>query len=362
MNSPRFASTCRTASAWEEALQQVLADLPRLSQANLGFVYVSDTFSLALENILTRLKQHTGVQEWVGATGVGVIGHNVVLQETPGISVLLGAFPLGSFRVFSGRRPLPRDFPAYAAFVHGDPLTPDMGELVQDMSRKVRGGRLAGGLASARNQAWHIAGECLTGGLSGVAFNKEIQAITSVSQGCAPLPGTYRITRGQDNLIDRIDGRPAVDVFCEAAGPELSADLRRAATTLMVGLTEDGADRRLYSVRRILALDTRSKKIAINSSIENGQNFIFVKRDSTNAHQDLERMLGEIKAACPHPPKGALYIGCAARRGMMFDEPDSEPALIRQVFGDIPLAGFLAAGEIAGDRLFGYTGTLTLFL
>ena len=47
---------------------------------------------------------------------------------------------------------------------------------------------------------------------------------------------------------------------------------------------------------------------------------------------------------------------------MMFDEPDSEPALIRQVFGDIPLAGFLAAGEIAGDRLFGYTGTLTLFL
>jgi len=361
MNSPRFVSASHTSADWESALQQLITKLPRLAQANLGFVYVSDEHAHGLETILRRLKQHTGVQEWVGATGVGIIGHDASYGE-PGISVLLGAFAPESFRIFSGRRPLPRDFVPYSAFVHCDPLTPDMAELVSDMAQKIRGGRLAGGVASAKATAWHIAEECLTGGLSGVAFGQDIQLITGISQGCAPLPGNRRITQAQDSLIERIDGRPAVDVFREAAGPELAADLRRAASTLMVGLTEDDHDRRLYSVRRIVALDLRSNRIAINSSVENGQNFIFVKRDGESARQDLVRMLDELRLACPHPPKGALYVSCASRGGVMFNANDTELSVIREVFGDIPLAGFHAAGEIAGDHLFGYTGTLTLFL
>ena len=46
----------------------------------------------------------------------------------------------------------------------------------------------------------------------------------------------------------------------------------------------------------------------------------------------------------------------------MFEHDEVEIEMIRAVFGDIPLAGFFAAGEIAGDHLFGQTGTLTLFL
>ena len=37
-------------------------------------------------------------------------------------------------------------------------------------------------------------------------------------------------------------------------------------------------------------------------------------------------------------------------------------AMIRERLGDIPLAGFFAGGEISHDRLYGYTGVLTLFL
>lgn len=361
MNSPRFVSACQIHTDWEEALRQLLTQLPRLAQANLGFLYVSDQFGHAIDSILSRLKQHTGVLEWVGATGVGIIGTGAQRSDS-GISVLLGAFPAHSFRIFSGRRPLPKDFSAYAAFVHGDPLTPDMGDLVEDMAQKVRGGRLAGGLASAKATAWHVAEESLTGGLSGVAFSQDIQMLTGISQGCAPLPGNRRITQAQDSLIERIDGRPAVEVFREAAGPELGADLRRAASTLMVGLTDDDLDRRFYSVRRIVALDLRSNRIAINSRVENGQHFIFVKRDGPSARQDLVRMLNDLREACPHPPKGGLYVSCASRGGAMFNSDETELNVIHEVFGDIPLAGFHAAGEIAGDHLFGYTGTLTLFL
>lgn len=362
MNSPRFASAWSSAAGWEDALHSVLVDLARIPQANLGFVYVSDHFSFALDPILARLRQHTGVLEWVGATGVGVLGTRGAALDAPGISVMIGAFPLDCFRIFSGRRPLPRDFAPYAAVVHADPLTPDMSELVQDMALKVRGGRLAGGLASARQQAWQIADETLTGGLSGVVFNDAIQTLTGVSQGCSPLPGSWRVTQAQDTLIERIDGRAAVEVFREAAGPALGADLRRAVSTLMVGISDDSADRRLYTARRIVALDLRSGRLAINDSVAKGQTVVFLKRDEAAARADLERMLSELANACPHPPKGALYVSCASRGGVLFEQDDTEIQMIHQVFGDIPLTGFFAAGEIAGDHLFGQTGTLTLFL
>ena len=335
---------------------------PRLPQANLGFIYISDHFTSAIDAILSQLRQHTGVLEWVGATGVGVLGTQGAALEAPGISVLMSAFPEGSYKVFSGRRPLDRDFAAYAAFVHADPVTPDMSELVMDMSLKVRGGRLGGGLASARQTAWQIADDALTGGLSGVAFDERIQMVTSVSQGCTPLNGNWRITQAQDNLIERIDGRSAVQVFTEAAGPAYGADLRRAASNLMIGLTDVEDDRRLYTVRRIVALDMRSGRIAINDNVDKGQSMIFVRRDEHSAREDMQHMLDALKEACPHPPKGALYVSCASRGGMMFEHDDSEIKMIRDAFGDIPMAGFFAAGEIAGDRLFGFTGALTLFL
>ena len=362
MNSPRFVSAWSSAAGWEDALHAVLADLPRLPQANLGFVYISDHFSFAIDPILTRLRQHSGVLEWVGATGVGVLGTHGAALDAPGISVMLGAFPLDSFRVFSGRRPVPRDFSPYTAVVHADPLTPDMSELVLDMSQKIRGGQLAGGLASARQQAGQIADEPLTGGLSGVVFDESIHTLTGVSQGCSPLPGNWRITQAQETLIERINGRPAVEVFQEAAGPALGADLRRAVSTLMVGLSDDEEDRRMYTARRIVALDMRSGRLAINDSVAKGQNIVFLKRDESAAHDDLARMLGELQAACPHPPKGAIYVSCASRGGVMFEHDETEVTMIREVFGDIPLTGFFAAGEIAGDHLFGQTGTLTLFL
>ena len=362
MNAPRFASAWASASGWEDTLQAILSSLPRLPQANLGFLYVSDHFAFALEPMLNRLRQHTGVLEWVGATGVGVLGNQGAALDEPGISVLLGAFPLDSFRVFSGRKPLPRDFAAYAGIVHGDPLTPDMSELVADMSQKIRGGRLAGGLASARQQAWHVAEEPLTGGLSGVAFNNQIQTLTGVSQGCLPLPGSWRVTQAQDTLIERIDGRPATDVFREAAGPALGADLRRAVSSLLVGLTDDGQDRRQFTARRIVALDVRSGRLAINDSVDKGQHIIFLKRDERAAREDLQHMLQDLREACPHPPKGGIYVSCAGRGGIMFERDEAEVDMIREVFGDIPLAGFFAAGEIAGSRLFGQTGALTLFV
>ena len=43
-------------------------------------------------------------------------------------------------------------------------------------------------------------------------------------------------------------------------------------------------------------------------------------------------------------------------------ENSEELKMINEVLGDLPIAGFYANGEVAGNQLYGYTGVLTLFL
>ena len=54
-------------------------------------------------------------------------------------------------------------------------------------------------------------------------------------------------------------------------------------------------------------------------------------------------------------------MSCSGRGGPHFGTPAAELATIRDVIGDVPLVGFFAGGEIAHNRLYGYTGVLTVF-
>jgi hypothetical protein len=58
---------------------------------------------------------------------------------------------------------------------------------------------------------------------------------------------------------------------------------------------------------------------------------------------------------------GAIYISCAGRGGPHFGGPSAELQIVRHALGDVPLVGFFAAGEIARQQLYGYTGVLTVF-
>ena len=88
---------------------------------------------------------------------------------------------------------------------------------------------------------------------------------------------------------------------------------------------------------------------------------LFCRRDGNSAIEDMQRMLQNIKARLLGPPKGALYYSCLARGRNQFGEDSAELQMIQKQFGDIPLVGFFANGEILHNRLYGYTGVLTLF-
>jgi small ligand-binding sensory domain FIST len=362
VSQPRFAAAHAFAEDWREAADACLAALTLPQGANLGFLYFSDRYAAHAEALLARLREGSGIAHWVGSIGLGVCGAGTGALDAAGISVLVGRFPQDAFRVFSGRQrlgPIGAETP-YFAVVHADPRTPDMPGLVADMAGKLASGFVTGGLSSARGEAIQIADGVLSGGISGVAFAESVRVATRLTQGCAPLAGHHRITACDGNVIESIDNRAALDVFREAAGESLARDLARAAQTVLVGLLAPG--REDYVARHVIGVDPRSRMIAINETVEAGQGLLFCRRGGDAAATDMRRMLDELRASLPGPPQAALYFACVGRASNMFEKDASELEMIRASFGDLPLAGFFAAGEISHDRLYGYTGVLTLFL
>jgi len=326
----------------------------------LGFVYFTESLVPEAAAIVTTLRARSGVQDWVGTVGIGILATGCEYLDEPALAVMVADIPEDAYQVFSGRRGLLRGREAYFGVVHADPNTPDVAGLIADMSTKVDSGYLVGGLSSARDKSVQVANDVLSGGLSGALLASSVGVRTRLTQGYAALPGRYRVTAADGNVIATLDGRPALEVMKGAIGEVLSRDLRRAAQFIQVGLPVAGSDTGDYLVRNLMGIDPRNGLIAIGDVVEAGAALIFCKRDAASARADLEQMLAALKADVP-APRGALYFSCVGRGEHLFGARGAELGIVRDVLGELPLVGFFCSGEISHDRLYGYTGVLTLF-
>jgi small ligand-binding sensory domain FIST len=326
------------------AVQACVSRLGRPGRG-LGFVYFTDSLLLEAESILQTLKDKTGVRDWIGTVGTGVVATGAEYQEEPAIAAMIA--DVEAYSVFSGRAALK---PGQSfAVVHADPAAPDLPGLVTDLSQRVASGYLVGGISSSRSRTVQIANEVLSGGLSGATFGPEVMVATRHTQGCSQYPGRFRITEAVDNIIVSLDGKPALEVLKENA----------ASSSVLVGIPVAGSDTGDYMARNLVGIDPQNGLIAIGEEVEAGMEILFLKRDAAAARADLERILRELKGS--PPPRGALYYSCVARGEHLFGARGAELGVVSRALGDVPLVGFFCNGEISHDRLYGYTGVLTLF-
>ena len=359
-----------TDSDWKTAAERALADLH--PGGNLGFLYITEAFVPYAADILAMARNRTGIIDWVGSVGIGICATGTEYLDEPALAVMTCPLPADSHTVFSGAARAPRAGSrtasgadaAYFAIVHADPHTPDNDELIQDMAGKVTSGYLAGGLSSSRGATVQFANQVVTGGISGVVLSSDVALATRLTQGCAPVGGRHVVTQAERNIIVELDDRPALEVMLGDLGCDLKG-LRQAARDTFVGIIVPGAEVAGggddYMVRNLVGVDPQNKLIAIGDTIDTGATVIFCKRDLASARGDLLRMIYELKDDLTERPKAALYHACVGRGEGMFGERGAELGLIREHLGDIPLVGFFANGEIARNRLYGYTGVLTVF-
>jgi small ligand-binding sensory domain FIST len=356
-------------SVWHQACAQCIEQLAGPPAARLGFVYASDPLADALDLIVARLREATGISTWIGTGAAGVCAGGREYVEDGAIVTLVMPIAEDGFCLLDGMSEpgrgaaasLPRDW-ASCGIVHGDPRQQDIATTIASLSAH-SGAFLIGGLTSARASALQLAGRPAEGGVSGVFLSAEVEVVTGLSQGCSPVGPAHEVTASQGPWVMTLDGRPAVDVLKESIGEVLARNLERIGGFIHVALPTLGADRPDYVVRNLLAIDLRRAAIAVADVLRPGDQVMFVKRDGTEAQADLRRMLDDLRRrTAGRPIRGALYHSCVARGPHMFGPDSAELRMIERALGPMPLAGFFTNGEIFRDRLYSYSGVLTLFL
>src|SRR5207245_11711838 len=133
------------------------------------------------------------------------------------------------------------------------------------------------------------------------------------TQGCTPVGPVRRIEEARDNVVMVIDGRPALAVFCEDIGPELTADLRRVGGLIFAGLPVTGSDTGDYLVRNLLAIDAGRGWLVLGAEVAPGDAILFCRRDPESARRDMNRMGQQLARRLSGRPDGWVEVCCVAR-------------------------------------------------
>ncbi|MEE2997275.1 MAG: FIST N-terminal domain-containing protein [Pseudomonadota bacterium] len=357
---------------WETLTASCLDQIGTIpTGANLGFLYVTDTMDEDFPLIAERLRQKSGVDHWVGTIGFGVMVGGREYFDTPAMVAMIGVLDEDDFRVMptidTPGDPLPADIMDWVArktpflgVVHADPRNAYVGDILDSITDDTEA-FLVGGLTASRGKQAQIADEPTEGGVSGVLFSGDVGLTTGLSQGCSPVGEIHDVTRSKDNILFELDGRPALDVFKEDIGEILARKLERVGGYIHVALPVSGDDSGDYLVRNVVGIDPNNKLFAIGERVSRGDRIMFVRRDGPSALEDLERMLADVTSRSSGVTKAALYYSCVARGPNLFGPDSRELKVVQDALGkDVPLVGFFANGEISKNRLYGYTGVLTL--
>ncbi|MGD9601419.1 MAG: FIST N-terminal domain-containing protein [Gammaproteobacteria bacterium] len=369
----RLAHAQGMPGATSALVDDCLAQLGTLSPAtNVGFVYATDALADEIPAVIALLQHVAPDVQWTGTVGYGICATAREYYDTPALALMTAALPPDEIRMLSPQRAESPVFsaedatwlaraPQHLGVLHGDPSQAGIPAFITRLAETVPGAFCVGGLTSSRGDHPQVAGGVTGGAVSGLLCSAAIPVVTRHTQGCTPIGPVHQVTACEGNIVIELDDRPALAVFKEDVGDVIAHDLRRAAGYIFAALPIAGSDTGDYLVRNLLGIDPSRQLLAIGETLAPGATLMFCRRDGNSARTDLQRMLREIASRLGEHPRGALYYSCLARGRHQFGDQAQELRMVADALGDLPLVGFFANGEIFHNRLYAYTGVLTVF-
>ena len=366
------------ANAVGEAAGEILEHLDG-EGCDLAVCFASTHHVGAFEDIGPALRNILEPRVLVGGTAVAVAGGPREIEENPALTVFAARLDDATLTPVTLRVQetpdgaaltgwLPLDQSPASLLLFADPFTFPVDAFLQRVNRDLPGLQIIGGLASAAGSPGGnrlvLDDRVVDEGAVGVFVDGGgIEVRTLVSQGCRPIGRPYVVTRGEQNLIEELGGKPAIERLQELAGAASEEERELLRRGLHVGLVVDEhkADfsRGDFLVRNLLGADESSGALAVGEQVSVGQTVQFHVRDAGAADEDLREMLTGVDA------EAALLFTCNGRGRHLFTVPDHDAGMVENLLGPIPLAGAFCAGEIGpvGGRNFlhGFTASLALF-
>ena len=213
------------------------------------------------------------------------------------------------------------------------------------------------------------AGEQHTAQCVGVFLEGLAPPLVRAAPACRLISPLQPIEDVSAGLVLRVGGRSALSALSRSA-PSASASatpspLVLAALAYDDDLTEEGQPR--FMIRPVRGVDPSRQGVMIGGEARPGMKLGFAIRDAVSARAETEAMVRAVaQAALGSAPRFALYLTCAGRGQALYGAPDVESRILRQRFGDLPIAGLHSAFEISprqghASRLEMYTSVLALF-
>lgn len=364
----------------EAAETAVAQALEQAGSADAALVFATPGHSDGIERLLDAARSALGTDALVGATAHGVLGRGEELTGEAGLAVIAIAGIEAEPFLLSGLDPVAPGVaeeilarlggsarPGDLVVLLPDPRSVPLLAVLHEVRERLAPAQVVG--AGAADPVWErplqwCGGEVETGALAGIVLRCGRAPRIGVTQACRPVTELVSVTRSQGHWVLELDGRPALDVYREAARGPLAEDLRRAAGFVLVALPVDARaplEPGGYRVRNVAGFALEERAFAVPESLSPGDRLALVVRDPESARHDLKQMLAGMGRGAP---RAGLYFDCCARGESFFGVSGLEAGYLSQAFGDAPIGGMFGSCEIGpiGGRpeLLTYTGVLAL--
>lgn len=366
-----------TAAASSEALARPLAGIrAEVTHPSGGIVFVSGTLTQELDQVAAQVRAAwRGVPVCV-VPGAGVLSERGEIEGASAASGLLWSggrvlpIALGEAASPAALRESLASIGARSAtaliFARSD-FTPEMleGTAAATPSLCLFGAGTVGAAAITLTAA----GEALRGRAVGLVLRDLAPPLVDSAPACRLLTPLRPIEEASGGMVLQIDGRPALDVL-SACGPEIksaAAAGRPEPQPVVFAAIADAGEGERFVVRPVRGIDPSRRGVMIGPEARLGKRLGFAVRDAAAARAGLEAGARSLsQQALGSAPRFAVYLSCAGRGQGLYGAPDVESRILRQRFGDLPIAGMHSSFEIApwgpGEaRVALYTGVLALF-
>jgi small ligand-binding sensory domain FIST len=371
--------------AIEAVARQVAAQLD--GPADLAVVFFSPHHvpqaALLASNICDALR----TENLIGSNGESIVGTGMEVEGEPAISLwaarlpeaevvpmhlefrpgeggtfvgwpdrLSGEWPGGSTMLLVGE---PFSFPADVLLSRLNEDRPQLPAI---------GGMASGGFGPGENRLL-LGRQVLRSGAAAVLLHGPFKINTVVSQGCRPIGRPMVVTKAEQNVIAELGGKLALEQLRETFSSLAPEEQQMIQHGLHVGRAiseyRDQFGRGDFLVRNVVGADPKTGAIAIGDFVRPGQTVQFHVRDARTADEDLRELLQAARTQAASAAAGALVFTCNGRGTRLFPEPHHDAQAVQQIFGDLPVAGLFAQGEIGPiggqNFLHGFTASIALF-
>ena len=173
-----------------------------------------------------------------------------------------------------------------------------------------------------------------------------LRLVPGVAQAARALGPVRCVTAANANLVQELDGRPAVEALLSDLPPKLRSRLPQLAGALCAGFGVEDGD--AFLMRNVVGLDPQTGAVAVAGMPRVGAEVIFSLRDQRAARTDLDDMLSSLQQGLGgRKPAAFVMFNCLARDREMFGAPNHDVRRVLETFGvDVPVVGVAGGGEI----------------